>query len=73
MGLRFQKRITLLKGITLNLSKGGASVSVGRRARRSISARTVSRGMRGSRERAFRTVRSLRGSQIARWARRLSG
>lgn len=31
MGLRFQKRISLLKGITLNLSKGGASVSVGKK------------------------------------------
>jgi len=29
MGLRFQKRITLFKGFTINLSKTGASVSVG--------------------------------------------
>lgn len=31
MGLRFQKRISLLKGIKLNLSKGGASVTVGKK------------------------------------------
>ena len=31
MGLRFQKRITLFKGLTINLSKTGASVSVGPR------------------------------------------
>jgi len=31
MGLRFQKRITLFKGFTINLSKTGASVSVGPR------------------------------------------
>jgi len=31
MGLRFQKRISLLKGITLNLGKGGASVTVGKK------------------------------------------
>ncbi|MBU3539074.1 DUF4236 domain-containing protein [Polynucleobacter sp. UK-Gri1-W3] len=29
MGLRFQKRITLFKGFIMNLSKTGASVSVG--------------------------------------------
>jgi len=27
MGLRFQKRVSLFKGLTLNLSKGGASVT----------------------------------------------
>jgi len=31
MGLRFQKRISLLKGITLNLSKSGASVTLGKK------------------------------------------
>jgi hypothetical protein len=31
MGLRFQKRITIFKGLTINLSKTGASVSVGPR------------------------------------------
>ena len=31
MGLRFQKRITLFKGFTINLIKTGASVSVGPR------------------------------------------
>jgi hypothetical protein len=31
MGLRFQKRITLFKGLSINLSKTGASVSVGPR------------------------------------------
>ena len=30
MGFRFQKRITLFKGVKFNLSKSGASVSVGR-------------------------------------------
>ena len=30
MGFRFQKRISLLPGIRLNLSKSGASVTVGR-------------------------------------------
>jgi hypothetical protein len=30
MGFRFQKRITLLPGIRLNLSKTGASVTVGK-------------------------------------------
>ena len=30
MGFRFQKRITMFKGIKLNLSKSGVSVSVGR-------------------------------------------
>jgi len=34
MGLRFQKRITLFKGLTLNLSKTGASISVGARGAR---------------------------------------
>ena len=31
MGLRFQRRIRLFKGVTLNLSKTGASVSLGGR------------------------------------------
>lgn len=31
MGFRFQKRIRLFKGLTLNLSKSGTSWSVGRR------------------------------------------
>ncbi|MDD2326244.1 MAG: DUF4236 domain-containing protein [Alphaproteobacteria bacterium] len=31
MGLRFQKRVSLFKGLTLNLSKGGASVTVGKK------------------------------------------
>jgi hypothetical protein len=31
MPLRFRRSITLIKGITLNLSKGGASVSMGPR------------------------------------------
>lgn len=31
MGLRFQKRISLLKGLTLNLSKTGASVTIGKK------------------------------------------
>jgi hypothetical protein len=31
MGFRFQKRIRLFKGVTLNLSKSGTSVSVGGR------------------------------------------
>ena len=31
MGLRFQKRIRLFKGVTLNLNKTGASVSLGGR------------------------------------------
>lgn len=31
MGLRFQKRISLLKGVTLNLSKTGASVTLGKK------------------------------------------
>jgi hypothetical protein len=31
MGFRFQKRITIFPGLRLNLSKRGASVSVGRR------------------------------------------
>ena len=34
MGLRFQKRIRLFKGVTLNLSKTGASVSLGGRGAR---------------------------------------
>jgi len=34
MGLRLQKRITLFKGLTLNLSKTGASVSIGARGAR---------------------------------------
>lgn len=34
MGLRLQKRITLFKGLTLNLSKTGASISVGARGAR---------------------------------------
>ena len=34
MGLRLQKRITLFKGLTLNLSKTGASVSIGTRGAR---------------------------------------
>ena len=29
MGLRFQKRIRLFKGLTIHLSKSGASVSIG--------------------------------------------
>lgn len=29
MGLRFQKRIRIFKGLTINLSKGGASLSAG--------------------------------------------
>lgn len=29
MGLRFQKRIRIFKGLTINLSKGGASLSTG--------------------------------------------
>jgi hypothetical protein len=29
MGLRFQKRIRIIKGLTINLSKGGASLSAG--------------------------------------------
>jgi hypothetical protein len=31
MPFRFQKRLKLLKGLTLNLSKGGASVTVGKK------------------------------------------
>jgi len=31
MGLRFQKRISLIKGLTLNLSKTGASVTLGKK------------------------------------------
>ena len=31
MGLRFQKRIRIFKGLTINLSKTGASVSLGGR------------------------------------------
>ena len=31
MGLRFQKRIRIFKGLTINLSKTGASLSVGGR------------------------------------------
>ena len=31
MGLRFQKRIRLLKGLTVNLSKTGISLSIGMR------------------------------------------
>jgi hypothetical protein len=31
MGFRFQKRITLFKGLTLNLSKTGTSFTIGRR------------------------------------------
>ena len=31
MGLRFQKRIRLFKGLTINLSKTGASLSIGGR------------------------------------------
>lgn len=31
MGLRFQKRISLLKGVTLNLSKSGVSWTIGQR------------------------------------------
>ena len=34
MSLRLQKRITLFKGLTLNLSKTGASVSIGTRGAR---------------------------------------
>ncbi|MBU3549475.1 DUF4236 domain-containing protein [Polynucleobacter sp. P1-05-14] len=34
MGLRLQKRITLFKGLSLNLSKTGASISVGTRGAR---------------------------------------
>jgi hypothetical protein len=34
MGLRFQKRIRLFKGLTLNLSKTGASFSLGGRGAR---------------------------------------
>lgn len=34
MGLRFQKRIRLLKGLTLNLSKTGTSFSLGGRGAR---------------------------------------
>ena len=34
MGLRFQRRIRLFKGLTLNLSKTGASVSLGGRGAR---------------------------------------
>ena len=34
MGLRFQRRIRLFKGVTLNLSKTGASVSLGGRGAR---------------------------------------
>ena len=29
MGLRFQRRIRIFKGLTINLSKGGASLSAG--------------------------------------------
>jgi len=31
MGLRFQKRLSLLKGLTLNLSKTGASLTLGKK------------------------------------------
>lgn len=34
MGLRFQKRIRLFKGVTLNLSKTGTSISLGGRGAR---------------------------------------
>ena len=34
MGLRFQRRIRLFKGVTLNLSKTGPSVSLGGRGAR---------------------------------------
>ena len=34
MGLRFQRRIRLFKGVTLNLSKTGASVGLGGRGAR---------------------------------------
>lgn len=41
MGLRFQKRIRIMKGVWINLSKGGASLSVGDRGT------TVNLGKRG--------------------------
>lgn len=42
MGFRFQKRITILPGISLNLGKRGASVSVGPRGcKTTISSRGV--------------------------------
>lgn len=34
MGVRFQKRISVLPGVTINLGKRGASVSVGPRGAR---------------------------------------
>lgn len=43
MGLRFRKNINLLPGIRLNLSKGGASVSVGRKGA------TINLGRKGAR------------------------
>lgn len=45
MGLRFQKRITIFPGVTINLSKSGASLSLGPRgAKYTIS----SKGHRGT-------------------------
>ena len=32
MGFRFQKRIRIFKGLTLNLSKSGSSLTLGHRA-----------------------------------------
>ena len=42
MGLRFQKRIRIFKGLTINLSKGGASLSAG------VSGATVNFSKRGT-------------------------
>jgi len=42
MGIRFQKRISILPGLSINLGKRGASVSIGPRgAKTTISSRGV--------------------------------
>lgn len=70
MGFRFQKRIPLLKGVKLNLSKTGASVSLAKKVRRSISAKMASRAVQESQAQAFPIVKNF---LHARWGSLLSG